>query len=111
MSILTPLPSSILRTTQRRVHRMLKAMAERSVEAESPEEIILHAAADGTPLVASWCGAWPKFHHTFRPRAPEPFEGAVSVTWDEVRPAFMTGLLSEGTRVPRPLHRANARGP
>lgn len=84
----------ILQTTQPRVHRMLKAMEDRDPESESPEEIILRAVAEGTPrheLVRRLA----QFHYTFRQRAPEPFEGAVTGSWDEVRHAFVTGLLTE----------------
>lgn len=86
--------ADILQTTQPRVHRMLKAMEGRDPEAESPEEMILRAAVEGTArreLVRRLA----QFHYTFRQRAPEPFEGAVNGSWDEVRHAFMTGLLSE----------------
>lgn len=86
--------ADILQTTQPRVHRMLKAMEGRDPETPSPEEIILRAAVEGTPR-ADLVRRLAQFHYTFRQHAPEPFEGAVSGTWDEVRHAFVTGLLSE----------------
>lgn len=87
--------ADILQTTQPRVHRMLKAMEDRDPEAESPEEMILRASVEGTPR-ADLVRRLARIHYTFRQRAPEPFEGAVSGTWDEVRHALMAGLLSEG---------------
>lgn len=86
--------ADILQTTQPRVHRMLKAMESRDPESESPEEIILRAIAEGTPR-REMVRRLALFHYTFRQRAPEPFEGAVTGTWDEVRQAFMSGLLTE----------------
>jgi hypothetical protein len=86
--------ADILQTTQPRVHRMLKAMEDRDAEAESPEEIILLAAANGTPR-PELVRRLTQFHYTFRQRAPQPFEGAVTGSWDEVRHAFVTGLLTE----------------
>lgn len=82
-----------LLTTQPRVHRMLKAMEGRPADAVTPEEIILRAAVDDTDRTAL-IRHLIKLDYTFREHAPEPFEGAVGGSWDDVRHAFMTGLLS-----------------
>lgn len=85
--------ADLLHTTQPRVHRMLKAMEGRSTDDTSPEEIILRATVDGTDRDAL-VRRLASYRYTFRQRAPEPFEGAVDGSWDDVKHAFTTGLLS-----------------
>lgn len=87
--------ADLLHTTQPRVHRMLKAMETRKRDAETPEEIILRATVDGTDR-AALVRRLAKCKYTFRKHAPEPFEGAVGGSWDDVKHAFMTGLLTQG---------------
>lgn len=82
-----------LHTTQPRVHRMLKA-ASADRDGRTPEEIILRATVDRTDrkkLIRDLS----KFHYSFREHAPEPFEGARPGTWDEVRSAMVSGMLSK----------------
>ncbi|NPC97245.1 hypothetical protein [Nocardioides sp. zg-DK7169] len=89
--------AEVLGTTQPRVHRMLKAMEGRSADVETPEEIILRAIVadvDG-PEREQMIQALIGYDYTFREYAPEPLEGAIEGTWDEVTHASMTGLLSE----------------
>jgi hypothetical protein len=86
--------ADLLHTTQPRVHRMLKAMEGRDDDA-TPEEIILRAAVDGSDRNAL-IKRLAEIRYTFRQHAPEPFEGAVGGSWDDVKHAFMTGLLSQG---------------
>ncbi len=83
-----------LDTTEDRAFRMLKATEGRSVDEVTPEEIILRFAAGGGDrgrLVErlSACA------FTYREYAPEPFDGAVSGSWDDVRRAVTEGLLSQ----------------
>jgi hypothetical protein len=87
--------ADLLHTTQPRVHRMLKAMEGRSVDFTTPEEIILRATVDGADRDAL-VERLAEYGYTFRQHAPEPFEGAIDGSWDDVRHAFMTGLLSQG---------------
>ncbi|KQP62950.1 hypothetical protein [Nocardioides sp. Leaf285] len=86
--------AEILQTTQPRVHRMLKAMEGRDPRAVSPEETILLAAVNGGSR-ADLIEHLAQRDYTFRQHAPEPFDGAISGSWDEVRQAWMAGLLSE----------------
>lgn len=61
---------------------------------EEPEEIILRAAVEGadrTALVERLSA----ITYTARRYAPDPFDGAVSGTWDQVRQAWHEGLLSD----------------
>ena len=87
--------ADLLHTTQPRVHRMLKAMEGRGDDDATPEEIILRATVDGSDRDAL-IKRLAEFRYTFRQHAPEPFEGAVGGSWDDVKHAFMTGLLSQG---------------
>lgn len=87
--------ADLLHTTQPRVHRMLKAMEGRRGDTQTPEEIILRATVDGTDRDAlverlAECAC------TFREHAPEPSEGAIGGSWDDVKHAFVTGLLTQG---------------
>ncbi len=87
--------ADLLHTTQPRVHRMLKAMDGRTVDAVTPEEIILRTTVDGGDRDAL-VKRLTECQYTFRKHAPEPFEGAIGGSWDDVKHAFMTGLLSQG---------------
>ena len=82
-----------LHTTQPRVHRMLKVVLHHS-DGRSPEELILRATADSTDR-KELVRALSRCHYTFREHAPEPFEGATRGSWDEVRSAFVAGMLSK----------------
>lgn len=86
--------ADLLRTTQPRVHRMLKATEGRPADEATPEEVILRATVDAVDregLVERLSTR----SYTFRAHAPEPFEGATSGSWDDVKHAYMTGLLSQ----------------
>lgn len=85
--------ATALATTQPRIHRMLKAVEGRSRIAW-PEEIILRAAVSRSSR-AKLIDALSQLEYTFREHAPEPFEGAVHGTWDEVAAAYVNGLLSK----------------
>lgn len=85
--------AEVLRTTQPRVHRMLKAAAAMNLAEDSPEEVILRAAVERSSrddLVKRLSA----MTYTFKERAPAPFEGAVAGSWDQVTSAVLTGLLS-----------------
>ena len=82
-----------LMTTQPRVHRLLKAAQISEVESVSAEEMIWLSAVgqmDRDTLV----DALKSLNYTFRRHAPEPFDGAVSGSWDQVRAAALNGFLS-----------------
>lgn len=83
--------ADLLDTTRPRVRRMLSA-ANR-LDVETPEEIILRAAVDGSDrnALARRLG---EFTYTFRTHAPRPFEAATSGSWDDIKHAYATGLLS-----------------
>lgn len=86
--------ADLLHTTQPRIHRMLKATEGRPVDTKTPEEVILRATvghADRRTLVETL----KSLTYTFGEHAPYPAEGATSGTWDQVRHAYMTGLLSQ----------------
>jgi predicted XRE-type DNA-binding protein len=87
--------ADLLHTTQPRVHRMLRAMEGRVSDAATPEEIILRATVDGADRDAL-VKRLTECTYTFRRHAPAPIEGAVSGSWDDVKHAFVTGLLSQG---------------
>lgn len=87
--------ADLLHTTQPRVHRMLRAMEGRESDAVTPEEIILRATVGDVPR-ADLVKRLAAFRYTFRQHAPAPFEGAVSGSWDDVKHAFVNGLLTEG---------------
>lgn len=83
-----------LDTTEARALRMLKATEGRSVDEVTPEEVILQLAAlggDRRRLVERLS----KCTFTYRQHAPEPFDGAISGSWDDVRRAVTEGLLSQ----------------
>lgn len=85
--------AEILRTTQPRVHRMLRG-ARALGDAETPEEIILRATVDETSrevLVERLS----TFDYTFTEFAPSPHEGSVPGTWTQVGAAHLLGLLSD----------------
>ena len=63
------------------------------LDRESPEQVILRAAVDGSDRNALVVRLG-EFTYTFRKHAPEPFEGATSGTWDDIKHASVTGLLS-----------------
>lgn len=85
--------AEILRTTQPRVHRMLKATQGRPLDKPSPEELILRATVTKTSR-ADLLAALKQMDYTFRKHAPAPFDGAVSGTWDQVQAAAVEGLLT-----------------
>ena len=85
--------ATTLATTQPRIQGMLKAVEGRG-RIVWPEEIILRAAvsrSSRTKLI----DALSQLEYTFGEHAPEPFDGAVRGTWDEVAAAYVSGLLSK----------------
>jgi predicted XRE-type DNA-binding protein len=85
--------AGILRTTQPRVHRMLRG-ARALGDADTPEEIILRATVDDTPrdvLVKQLS----TFDYSFTEFAPYPHEGSMPGTWTQVGAAHLLGLLSD----------------
>ena len=70
-------------------------MEGRVSDAATPEEIILRATVDGADRDAL-VKRLTECTYTFRRHAPAPIEGAVSGSWDDVKHAFVTGLLSQG---------------
>lgn len=85
--------AEVLRTTQPRVHRMLKAAQSLPLEEETPEELILRAAIEPTDR-ARLVKRLSSMTYTFKRYAPTPFDGAVSGTWDQVKAAVVAGLLT-----------------
>lgn len=86
--------AEILHTTQPRIHRMLKAAESADSERQTPEEVILHAAVDGTgrdTLVA----ALSDIAYTFTEYAPAGLDGSVPGTWNQVLVALGNGMITE----------------
>lgn len=83
-----------LHTTQPRVHRMLKAMELRGSDRETPEEVVLRATVKGTDR-DTLVEALSRLTYTFTEHAPEPFDGSKPGTWNQVRSAYLSGLLTE----------------
>lgn len=86
--------ADLLHTTQPRVHRMLRAMEGRESEAVTPEEIILRATV-GDGSRAELVKRLSAVTYTLRQYAPAPFGGAISGSWDDVKHAFVSGLLTK----------------
>ncbi len=85
--------ADILRTTQPRVHRMLRG-ARTLGDEQTPEELILRATLNKTAreaLVKELSG----LHYTFTTYAPSPHEGSVPGTWTQVGAAHLLGLLTD----------------
>jgi len=83
-----------LQTTQPRVHRMLKAMSARGGDRVTPEEIILRANLEGTDR-NQLVNRLRAMTYSFREHAPGQVDGVVSGTWDQVRMAARSGLLTK----------------
>lgn len=81
-----------LHTTQPRVHRMLKSIRP-DADQETAEEVILRAVVEGTDrneLVARL----QRMTYTFTEYAPEPFDGSIPGTWNQVAAACLAGFLT-----------------
>ncbi|MGG5753650.1 hypothetical protein ACQ3I4_13650 [Zafaria sp. Z1313] len=87
--------ADLLVTSQPKVHRLLKAIDRRGGELnEDPEELILRAFVYDTPrdeLVERLV----EFQYSFGEDAPDPHEGRIPGTWDQVVSAAAQGLLNE----------------
>lgn len=83
--------AGVLTTTQKRVRRMLRAKDHAET---SPEEMILRATVEGSDRDAL-VRRLSLLEYTFRVYAPDPAEGANPGSWDQVKQAYLTGLLTK----------------
>lgn len=85
--------AEVLRTTQSRVHRILRG-AKSFGNFATPEEVILRATLDGTAreLLIKQLST---MHYTFATYAPSAHEGSIPGTWTQVGAAHVLGLLSD----------------
>ena len=82
-----------LRTTQPRVHRMLRG-AQALGDEQTPEELILRAILNKTArdvLVKKLSG----LHYTFTTYPTSPHEGSVPGTWTQGAAAHLLGLITD----------------
>ncbi|GAA2410898.1 helix-turn-helix domain-containing protein [Mycolicibacterium llatzerense] len=85
--------AEILNTTQPRVHRMLRGSGPLD-ESQTPEELILRAALNGTPR-EKLIRDLGTMDYTFSKCAPPPHEGSIPGTWTQVGAAHVRGLLTD----------------
>jgi hypothetical protein len=85
--------ADVLGTTQPRVHRMLKATEGTDPDQISAEELFLRAFIDRTDCEIL-VEALSLRSYTFTEFAPEPSDGSVPGTWNEVRSAVINGLVN-----------------
>jgi DNA-binding MarR family transcriptional regulator len=86
--------AEILDTTQPRVHRMLRALEARGTIERTPEEIILRARV-GELGREELVEDLRRLTYTFAKVAPKGSDGVISGTWDQVRQAARSGLLTK----------------
>lgn len=85
--------AEVLRTTQSRVHRILRG-AKALGKSATPEELILRATVDRTArerLVKDLS----TMHYTFATYAPSMHDGSIPGSWTQVGAAHVLGLLSD----------------
>lgn len=85
--------ADILKTTQPRVHRLLRG-ARAFGDGVIPEELILRAAVNGESREAL-VDTLSSLTYTFTTHAPSPHEGSIPGTWTQVGAAHVLGLLSD----------------